>query len=142
MKMQLQILAVAGAALAGAPAFAQEVPNLVGTWTGTFKEMHFTGPAEQSLQFKVLEQDGPLLKAEKTWHIVSGTAGDVGGQSRTDAVEPLVGVVDFDGTIYFAEQGDAGLYRGRVTGPDTIEVVYVEAGQLATAYRAELTRQK
>ena len=143
MKKRLGTLVLGLACLAGLPALAQEdLPNVVGTWTGDFKLMHHTGPAEQSLQFKVLEQDGALLKAEKAWRIVSGTPGDVAGEPQTEAVEPLVGVIDFDGTIYFAEQGDAGLYKARLTGPDTIEILYVEAGDLATAYRAELTRAK
>ena len=144
MTKQLGTLLLGIACLAGTPALAQDgqLPDVVGTWTGAFKLMHHSGPAEQSLQFKVLEQDGPLLKAEKAWRIESGTPGDVAGESRTEAVEPLVGVIDFDGVIYFAEQGDSGLYKARLTGPDTIEILYIEAGDLATAYRAELTRAK
>ena len=141
MRKQLGILAVV-AAVGGLPAIAQEVPDIVGTWTGDFKLMHHTGPAEQSLQLKVLVQDGALLKGEKAWRIESGTPGDVGGEPRTEAVEPLDGVIDFDGAIYFAEQDDAGLYKGRLTGSDTLEIVYVEAGDLATAYRAVLTRER
>ncbi len=142
MRMRLATLAVSIACLAGAPAIAAEVPNLVGTWTGSFRLMHHTGPAEQTLQLKVLSQDGPLLTGEKAWKIDGGTPGNVAGEDKTEAVEPLVGVVGFDGEIRFAEQGDSGLYFGRLTGPDTLELVYVEAGDLATAYRAELARAK
>ncbi len=143
MKKRLGILMVVTAGLMASPVIAQDqVPDIVGTWTGDFKLMHHTGPAEQSLQLKVLEQDGPLLKGEKAWRITAGTPGDVGGEVRTEAVEPLVGVIDFDGTIHFAEQDDSGLYSGRLTGPDTLEIVYLEAGDLATAYRARLTRAK
>jgi len=119
------------------------VPNVVGTWTGEFKLLHGTGPAEQALELKVLEQDGPLIKGEKHWRIKSGgTAGNVAGQNRMEATESLVGVIGFDGTIHLAEQGDTGLYTGRLTAPDTLEVVYIEAGDLATAYRAMLKRTK
>ena len=144
MTKRLGIFLFGIACLAGVPALAQDgqLPDVVGTWTGEFKLMHHSGPAEQSLQFKILEQDGPLLKAEKAWRIESGTPGDVAGKSRTEAVEPLVGVIDFDGEIYFAEQGDSGLYKARLTGPDTLQLIYIEAGDLATAYRAELTRAK
>ena len=130
--------------LAGGPALAEDgqFPNVVGSWTGQFKLRHHTGDAEQSLQFKILSQDGPLLTGEKAWKIDSGTPGDVAGETRTEAVEPLVGVIDFDGEIYFAEQGDSGLYKARLTGPDTLQLLYIEAGDLATAYRAELTRAK
>jgi hypothetical protein len=142
MKMRLRVLAVSIACLAGGPALAQDIPDIVGTWSGSFKLMHHTGPAEQTLQFKVLSQDGALLKGEKAWRIDSGTPGDVAGEPKTEAVEPLVGVIGFDGTIYFGEQDDSGLYFARLTGPDTLQVIYVEAGDLATAYRAELTRAK
>lgn len=130
--------------LAGGPVLAEDgqLPDVVGTWTGQFKLLHHSGAAEQSLQFKILSQDGPLLTGEKAWKIDSGTPGDVAGEPRTEAVEPLVGVIDFDGVIYFAEQGDSGLYKARLTGPDTLEILYIEAGELATAYRAELTRAK
>jgi opacity protein-like surface antigen len=137
----LAVAAIAGC-LAG-PAMADDaIPNVVGTWTGDFTLMHHGGAADQSLQFKILSQDGALLTGEKAWTIKSGTPGNVAGETKTEAVEPLVGVVDFDGTIYFAEQGDSGLYRARLTGPDTLQILYVEAGGLATAYRAELTRAK
>jgi hypothetical protein len=119
------------------------VPSVVGTWAGKFKLIHSTGPAEQSLELRVLEQDGPLIKGEKAWQIApGGTPGNVGGEDRTQATESLVGVIGFDGAIYLAEQGDSGIYTGRMTGPDTIEVVYIEAGDLATAYRAVLKRAK
>lgn len=142
MKMRLASFAVSISILATVPALAQDIPDVVGTWSGTLKLMHHTGPAEQTLQFKVLSQDGPLLKGEKAWRIDSGTPGDVDGEPKTEAVEPLVGVIGFDGQIYFGEQGHSGLYFGRITGPDTLQVIYVEAGHLATAYRAELTREK
>jgi hypothetical protein len=115
----------------------------VGTWTGEFKLIHWTGPAEQVLELQVVEQDGPLVKGEKRWQIKSGgTAGNVGGQDRGQATESLVGVIGFDGAIHLAEQGDSGLYSGRLTAPDTLEVIYIEAGDLATAYRAVLKRRK
>lgn len=140
--MKLGALLLGIACLACGPALAEDgqIPDVVGTWTGQFKLLHHTGAAEQTLQFKVLSQDGALLTGEKAWKIDSGTPGDVAGEPRTEAVEPLVGVIDFDGEIYFAEQGDSGLYKARLTGPDTLQILYIEAGDLATAYRAELTR--
>lgn len=136
------------ACLAGLPRLAQaeeagSVPNIEGKWTGKFKLMHWTGPAEQSLELRVFKQDGPLIKGEKTWHIApGGSAGNVGGKKRMNATESLVGVIGFDNGLYLAEQGDNGIYTGRITGPDTLELIYIEAGDLATAYGAELKRAK
>jgi hypothetical protein len=117
------------------------VPNLVGTWTGSFEAMREHGVADGSLTLRVIEQDGPLLKAEKSWKS-PGVPGDVGGKEVEEATEPLVGVIDFDGKgVHLAEQADNGLYMGRLTAPDTLELVYIEAGH-AAAYRVRLTRGK
>jgi hypothetical protein len=117
------------------------VPDLVGTWTGPLKVMRAKGIGEGTLTLRVLKQEGPLFNAEKSWE-TPGTAGKVGGKEVEKATEPLAGVVDFDGkSVYLAEQGDNGLYTGRLSAPDTLELVYVEAGD-GTAYRAQLTRKK
>jgi hypothetical protein len=60
------------------------VPDVMGTWNGEFKLIHWTGPAEQALELQILEQDGPLVKGEKRWQIKpGGTAGNVAGQRPT-----------------------------------------------------------
>jgi hypothetical protein len=58
-----------------------QVPNLVGTWTSPvkLKWMRAKGTAEGSLTLRVLDQDGPLLKLEKSWE-TPGAAGNVGGK--------------------------------------------------------------
>jgi hypothetical protein len=130
----------AGSSLA-ADADTTQVPNLVGTWSGPFKVLRENGIAEGTLTLRVTKQDGPLFNAEKTWN-TPGAEGYVGDKAVDKATEPLVGVIDFDGAgVHLAEQGDAGLYMGRLAAPDTLELVYIEAGH-GTAYRVQLTRQK
>jgi hypothetical protein len=120
---------------------AAKVPDLVGTWSGPFKVLRAGGIGEGTLTVRVTKQDGPLFKAEKTWD-TPGAEGYVGDKAVEQATEPLVGVVDFDGAgVHLAEEGDAGLYMGRLSAPDTLELVYIEAGH-GTAYRVRLTRQK
>jgi hypothetical protein len=147
MKTTLGLVALALSALiAHGEVLAEDatsapIPNLVGTWTGPFKAMREHGVADGSLTLRVIEQDGPLLKAEKSWKS-PGAPGDVGGKEVEEATEPLVGVIDFDGmSVHLAEQADNGLYSGRLTAPDTLELVYIEAGH-AAAYRVRLTRGK
>lgn len=133
------------ACLGSSPSIAQDaVPNLLGTWTGPYKLIRWNGGAEGQMEFRFIEQDGPLLKVEKAWAIKpGGTPGGVGGQLVTEAVEPMVGVVDFDGErIFLAEEGDKGVYTGRLVDPDTLEVVYFEPGDVATAYRMTMTRAR
>ena len=137
------------ACLGGSPVGAQEalgfpVPDLIGAWTGPYKVIRSNGGAEGVLTLRVTEQEGPLLRLEKSWEVAPGGApGDVGGELVTKATEDLVGVIGFDGReVRFAEQGDGGMYTGEFTGPDTLELLYVESGHQATAYRTILRRAK
>jgi hypothetical protein len=120
---------------------AKPVPDLKGEWSGPFKVIRAHGISEGTFTLRITEQDGPLLKGEKSWE-TPGAEGNVAGVDVQRATEPLIGVVDFDGkTFYFAEVGDDGFHVARLTTPDMLQVVYLEAGY-ATAFRAELTRQK
>jgi hypothetical protein len=145
MRKALGLIAVASVALAVwlSQVLAEDaaVPNLVGTWTGPLKVLRAKGIGKGTLTIRVTDQDGALFKAEKAWE-TPGTVGKVGSKEVDHATEPLAGVIDFNGkSVYLAEQGDNGLYTGRLTAADTLELVYVEAGD-GTAYRAELTRKK
>ncbi len=145
MMIRTGILAVGVLACLGySPVGAQEAPDLVGAWTGPYKVIRSNGGAEGILTLRVTEQDGPLLRLEKSWEVAPGGApGEVGGELVTKATEQLVGVIGFDGReVRFAEQGDGGVYTGELTGPDTLELLYVEAGHQATAYRVMMTRSK
>jgi hypothetical protein len=133
------------ASLMAVPAMAQDaIPDLRGIWAGDYKLMRWNGEAEGVMQFRFIEQDGPLVKAEKSWQIKpGGTPGSVGGKLVTDAVEPMVGVIDFDGERFFlTEQGDGGVYTGRLVDDDTMEILYFEAGDTATAYRMTMRRSE
>jgi hypothetical protein len=123
---------------------ASPAPDLVGTWTGSAKRLRGDGGAEGPIEIRVTEQDGPLFRAEKSWKLnAGGTPGSVGGKLVSEAVEPLIGVVDFDGrTLYLAEQGDVGTYTAHLTDPDTLQIVYVESGDAATIYRFVVKRAK
>jgi hypothetical protein len=147
----MRIGLLAGALVAGigiASGSAQDapdgfpVPDLKGTWTGPYSVIRSNGFGDGILELRVIEQRGPLLKVEKAWKLAEGSApGDVGGELFTKADEPLVGVIGFDGReVQLAEQGDEGTYSGRLTGPDTLELIYIESDQQATAYRVRLTR--
>jgi hypothetical protein len=144
MKILLALFALAiGLSLSPTPVLAEDVsaPDLKGTWTGPFTAQRWNGRADGVLTLNVLEQEGSSLKAEKFWE-TPGKPGNVGGKDTEDATEPMVGVIDFDGrSVFFAEQDDNGLYRGTLTAPDTLELVYLEAGS-ANVYRVRLTRKK
>ena len=144
MKNLLALLALAaGLWLGPIPVLAEDAaaPDLKGTWTGPFTAQRWKGRADGVLTLNVLDQEGSSLKAEKFWE-TPGKPGNVGGKDTEDVTEPMVGVIDFDGkSVFFAEQDDNGLYRGTLTSPDTLELVYLEAGS-ANVYRVRLTRKK
>ena len=132
-----------------APAMAERtkgppIPNLMGTWSGTFKAQRWEGTVDVNIVIRVITQDGVLFKAEKTWeHASEGPKGDSGGELTTKASEKLVGVFGFDGySITMAEQGDDGVYQGRLSHPDAMELIYFEPGEVATVNQVVLTRTK
>ena len=146
---RMRLLAVAVAAcLWQAPVLGQEaadafpVPDLVGTWVGPYSVIRSNGFADGVLELRVVEQEGPLLKVEKAWKVARRwRSGRCRRRTRHDGDEPLVGVIGFDGReIQLAEQGDEGIYSGRLVDPDTIELLYIESDRQATAYRVRLTR--
>lgn len=146
---RLTIAALAASFLVASSAggtWAEEAatPDLTGVWVGAYKTLRWNGDAEGVIQFRVVAQEGPNLKIEKSWKLEPGaTLGDVHGELLNEAVEPLIGVIGFDGQdVYFAEEGDGGLYTGRIADPDTLELVYVEPGVQATAYRTVLKRSR
>ena len=114
-------------------------------WTGPYQVIRSNGRAEGVLTLEVTEQDGPLLRLEKSWKRAPGGApGDVGGELVTKATESSSSAssASTDARVRFAEQGDGGEYSGSLTGPDTLELLYVEFGSQATAYRLVMTRTK
>ena len=121
MRKALGLIAVASVALAvwlsPGQVLAEDaaVHNLVGTWTGPLKVLRAKGIGKGTLTIRVTDQDGALFKAENAWE-TPGTVGKVGSREVEKATEPLAGVIDFNGkSVYLAEQGDNGLYTGRLT---------------------------
>ena len=57
-------------------------------------------------------------------------------------VEPVLGVVDWDGeTIVVVDIGDQTIHRGRLVDANTMEVIAYEAGDYAVVNRMILVRQ-
>lgn len=117
----------------------EPMPNLVGTWICEELKAFFHKGSRQSTDgLRVTEQDGAYFRGIHFWeHPEKKDAlAHVGGKPTTKATEPIVGVIGFDRkTIYIVEHGDWGVFHGRLVGPDTIEVVYVESGPAAAIGR-------
>ena len=145
MKIALTVLLVILAVLAcgctatapATPTVASPVtmtnPDITGIWTGT-SAGHFNalGFHEQlSPKYNITEQRGQSFAGYVEYTRPNGTLDS----------EEFSGVINNRGEIYLA-QLDAGVVIGDLTGPDTMELSYIEDGPDAKAIIIYLTRQK
>ena len=109
-------------------------PVLTGIWTGTgighskaesFREL-------TSLVFNISEQKGQAFVGTKEF-------------TRPDGkfyAEKFSGVITRNGEIYFADHDRSGISLGKLTGPDSMEIYYIEDGADAKVFIDLLNRKK
>jgi hypothetical protein len=109
-------------------------PILTGIWTGTavghskaegFREL-------SSLVFNISEQKGQAFAGTKEF-------------TRPDGKfysEKFSGVISRNGEIIFADHDRNGISLGKLTGPDAMEIRYIEDGADAKVLIDQLNRQK
>jgi hypothetical protein len=120
-------------ALASGAAFSepqkQEVPNLVGTWTGennTYSEQR--GYASWAKTIEIFEQNGRIFKGQFTFS---------GGTKH------FFGVIFPDNTSFSWVAADSkGYNHGHIFSKDRISACYVETGADATVGCADLVKKK
>ncbi len=118
---------------AAAPPVTTTTPDLTGIWTGT-SAGHFNafGFREQlSPKYNITEQRGQSFVGYVEYTRPNGTLDS----------EEFSGVINNRGEIFLA-QLDAGVVIGDLTGPDAMELSYIEDGPDAKAIIIHLTRQK
>ena len=117
-------------AFAAAPAAADDIPNLVGTWVGENRT--------------VSDKKGYKIWGEKTVEITEQQDRRFRGHFTYPAgTKKFFGVIYPDNTSFTWVATDSkGYNHGRILGPDRIAACYVELGEDATAGCAELTRRK
>jgi hypothetical protein len=109
-------------------------PVLTGIWTGTRVGHTMTeGFREDATPyFNISEQKGQAFAGTKEY-------------SRADGkvyAEKFSGVISRNGDIYIADHNGNGITIGKLTGPDSVELRYLEDGADAKAYILLLNRQK
>ena len=142
---------LAGLLLTAMPALAQaqtEAPDLVGTWVSVEGEIgHWSGtlrPLEETVAtLEVEAQLGGVFRGTITYdNDESGPEFEGRDGIRHRLVEPVLGVVDWDGqTIVVVDQWDETIHRGRLVDANTMEVIAYEAGDYAVVNRMILVRQ-
>ena len=117
------------AALASAPALAQDTPSLSGAWKGKSdaigKQPGFT---TGDVTITVTEQQGRSFRAKVSYPSEKG-----------EISEDLIGTVTPDGKGIFLV-GDDGIHLGTLAG-ETLDVCYLETGDDAMAACSRLTKQ-
>ncbi len=117
------------AALASAPALAQDTPSLSGAWKGKSdaigKQPGFT---TGDVTITVTEQQGRSFRAKVSYPSEKG-----------EISEDLIGTVTPDGKGIFLV-GDDGIHLDTLSG-ETLDVCYLETGDDAMAACSRLTKQ-
>lgn len=124
---------------------AKSLPNLVGTWICKVRTVYYTeGESQSTGRIIVTDQDGAYFRGFHTWEHLdkAKSKSHLDDKLSSQAKEPFIGVVGFDGKIYMVEHGDWGVLHCRLVDADTIETVYVESGPHAAISRAVYTRQR
>lgn len=119
---------------AATPAADAEIPNLVGTWTGSAvgHVNTFGFRNEGAPVYTFTEQKGRAFAGYTEYSHYKG------GDRK---IEEFSGVINMRNEIVMAQK-EAGFTLGDLLGPDTIELAYAEDGDEAKAFLITLTRQK
>ena len=109
-------------------------PVLTGIWTGTAVEHSKAEGFRElsSLVFNISEQKGQAFAGTKEF-------------TRPDGKfysEKFSGVISRNGEIIFADYDRNGISLGKLTGPDAMEIWYIEDGADAKVLIDQLNRQK
>jgi hypothetical protein len=143
MRTLLAVLALAlGAAGTAPPAAAQggsPTPDLRGTWVGTTESL-VRGPVPHAPPDAAGE---PRLVSIEITYTIDGQDGGRfwGSVASARHREPLVGVVGFDGRSLHMQDAD-GTILAALVNPDTLQVIYQQAGPSMDAARFVLTRRR
>lgn len=130
--------------VSAAPVMAQDIPDMVGTWQGSFRAQLVDGVTTGTFTMMIESQDGELFSGQKSVERTDDNSVliSAGGQLVRNTEEAFIGVIAADGaSFYVAEVGDPGWYDGRIIDSDTIEVTYVESGTVPVVHRTTLQRQ-
>ena len=128
---------------------AQEMPDLVGTWTGKYRAaVHDGGKfeiGEETTSLIIEQQDGEFFFGAAVWELNEDFSGssDIGTDESLGGRDTFIGVISPDGReVTMAEVKDTGMYRGELLDENRLLLTYIEAdlGD-AVLLRTVFTRQ-
>ncbi len=113
---------------------AQEMPDVLGTWTAHYRSAVYAKGGfeigEETTTLLIEQQDGEFFVGATIWEMneeFSGTS-DIGEQQVVGSRETFIGMIGLDGEeITMAEVEDTGIYRGRLLDKDRLMLTYIES---------------
>ena len=135
-----------GANVLSPSAEESKIPDLVGTWKSEkYTVAYPNGTNTVIMEMRIVKQEGPYFWSERLWRSQDkkGQPGHIMDKKVFQAGEVTLGVIDYDNkSVYMVERGDLGTMRGKITGEDKMEFVYIETGKFPLVFRTELKRAK
>ncbi len=133
-RLSLPTITGAGLLLFATMISAQEIPNMVGTWTSQYRAAVHDGGSfevgEETTSLVITEQDGEFFLGVAVWELnedYSGTS-DIGEEEATGGDDGFIGIIGLDGReVTMAEVSDTGIYRGRLLDQNRLELTYIES---------------
>lgn len=113
------------------PVWAEEVPDLIGNWTGESAHIsigsppHNPGIASENMTYNRSSNTTIVIIEEQNDRLFSGKL--VHNEGGLQIAETLFGVIGFDNkTIYMVDED--GYHDGRLISPTEMELIYRKAG--------------
>lgn len=133
-RLSLPTIIGAGLLLFATMTSAQEIPNMVGTWTSQYRAAVHDGGnfevGEETTSLVITEQDGEFFLGVAVWELnedYTGTS-DIGEEESTGGDDGFIGIIGLDGKeVTMAEVNDTGIYRGRLLDQNRLELTYIES---------------
>ncbi|CAN5325657.1 hypothetical protein BH09VER1_BH09VER1_37650 [soil metagenome] len=141
----LLILALATCLFTAIPASAApKSPDLKGTWVSEYPVSLHHGFGHSAQTITITEQSDANFRGYREWTSKKFIPGKNATKlTKTKDIVAFAGVVGFDGkTLYLADHGQASFITAKLTGPNTMQIIFVMAGEPAVAYRATFERAK
>jgi hypothetical protein len=109
------------------------ITNLTGIWTGTaVGHTEVDGFRETGMpRFNITEQRGSAFAGKKEYTLADGKV----------RYENLSGIITADGQVSIVDH-ESGVTSGEMTGPDAMELRFLDDGENAKAFLILLNRQK
>ena len=116
------------------------LPNLLGTWSGSFTMLTPQGHSSGATEYEFTEQTGDLLKGVNRWRTQEMSDDRDSNEPLPQGVNTVFGVIAADGLIYVVSDNDTAVRRMRLTGDHMIDFAEFAGGEQQHVVSGKLSR--